>query len=220
MGLGLALVAFLVMVVLLGFMVVQAMFAARKWRSVIKGGDHGALLQLLDMTLEDWRNSRPPKGTPPPDWRALHTAQLVAADRDRARVSLLADADVRVIEGRREEVASEYVVARRSAVRMVERLLYEVPHTHFLEVQVDVNSEYRTSDGEAKTRCLLTLRVPREVAALSDWEEGSPDELLAEWRVLDGEAGQTPDPDLDPLIAVEELEVIDEAEATLREVSG
>ena len=220
MGLGLALVAFLVMVVLLGFMVVQAMFAARKWRAVIKGGDRGALLQLLDMTLEDWRNSRPPKGTPPADWRALHTAQLVAADRDRARVSLLADADVRVIEGRREEVASEYVVARRSAVRMVERLLYEVPHTHFLEVQVDVNSEYRTSDGEAKTRCLLTLRVTREVAALSDWEEGTPDELLAEWRVLDGEAGEAPDPDLDPLIAAGELEVIDEAETTVREVGG
>jgi hypothetical protein len=220
MGLGLALVAFLVMVVLLGFMVVQAMFAARKWRSVIKSGDRGALLQLLDMTLEDWRNGRPPKGTPPADWRALHTAQLVAADRDRARVSLLADADVRVIEGRREEVASAYVVARRSAVRMVERLLYEVPHTHFLEVQVDVNSEYRTSDDETKTRCLLTLRVPREIAALSDWEEGTPDELLAEWCVLDGEAGETPDSDLAPLIAAGESEVIDAAETTLREVGG
>jgi hypothetical protein len=216
MGLGLALVAFLVIVVLLGFMVVQAMFAARKWRAVIKNGDRGALLQLLDMTLEDWRNSRPPKGTPPADWRALHTAQLVAADRDRARVSLLADADVRVIEGRREEVASAYVVARRSAVRMVERLLYEVPHTHFLEVQVDVNSEYRTPEGETGTRSLLTVRVPREVAALSDWEEGTPEELLAEWQTEDGEAGDEPDPDRAPLIAAAELEAVDEAEATLQ----
>jgi hypothetical protein len=113
-----------------------------------------------------------------------------------------------------------YVVARRSAVRMVERLLYEVPHTHFLEVQVDVNSEYRTSDDETKTRCLLTLRVPREIAALSDWEEGTPDELLAEWCVLDGEAGETPDSDLAPLIAAGESEVIDAAETTLREVGG
>jgi len=220
MGLGLALVAFIIVVTLLGFMVVQAMFAARKWRAVIKAGDRGALLQLLDMTLEDWRNSRPPKGTPPADWRALHTAQLVAADRDRARVSLLADADVRVIEGRREEVASAYVVARRSAVRMVERLLYEVPHTHFLEVQVDVNSEYRTADGDTEARCLLTVRVPREVAALSDWEEGTPDELLAEWQVQDGETGQTPEPDRDPLIGATELQAVDEAETTLREAGG
>ena len=220
MGLGLALVAFLVMVVLLGFMVVQAMFAARKWRAVIKNGDRGALLQLLDITLEDWRNSRPPKGTPPADWRALHTAQLVAADRDRARVSLLADADVRVIEGRREEVASAYVVARRAAVRMVERLLYEVPHTHFIEVQVDVNSEYRSVDGEAETRCLLTTRATREVAALSDWEEGAPEELLGEWRTQDGEPGEAPDADREPLIAAGELAAVDEAEATLREAGG
>jgi len=219
MGLGLALVAFLVIVTLLGFMVVQAMFAARKWRAVIKDGDRGALLQLLDMTLEDWRNSRPPKGTPPADWRALHTAALVAADRDRARVSLLADADVRVIEGRREEVANAYVVARRAAVRMVERLLYEVPHTHFLEVQVDVNSEYRTAEGEAETRALLTVRVPRELAALSDWEEGTPEELLEEWQTQDGEAGVEPDPDRAPLIAAAELEAIDEAEATLQGAS-
>lgn len=216
MGLGLALVAFLVMVALLGFMVVQAMFAARKWRAVIKNGDRGALLQLLDMTLEDWRNSRPPKGTPPADWRALHTAALVAADRDRARVSLLADADVRVIEGRREEVASAYVVARRAAVRMVERLLYEVPHTHFLEVQVDVNSEYRSAEGEAGTRSLLTVRVPREVAALSDWEEGTPEELLADWQTQDGEAGDEPDPDRTPLIGAAELDTVDEVEATLQ----
>jgi hypothetical protein len=220
MGLGLALVAFLVMVVLLGFMVVQAMFAARKWRAVIKNGDRGALLQLLDITLEDWRNSRPPKGTPPADWRTLHTAQLVAADRDRARVSLLADADVRVIDGRREEVASVYVVARRAAVRMVERLLYEVPHTHFIEVEVDVNSEYRSVDGETQTRCLLTTRATREVAALSDWEEGAPEELLAEWRTQDGEAGEAPDADREPLIAAGELEAVDEAEATLREAGG
>jgi len=150
----------------------------------------------------------------------LHTAQLVAADRDRARVSLLADADVRVIDGRREEVASVYVVARRAAVRMVERLLYEVPHTHFIEVEVDVNSEYRSVDGETQTRCLLTTRATREVAALSDWEEGAPEELLAEWRTQDGEAGEAPDADREPLIAAGELEAVDEAEATLREAGG
>jgi hypothetical protein len=217
MGLGLALVAFLLMFVVLGFMVVQAMFAARKWRSVIKDGDHGALLQLLDLTLEEWRNGRPPKGTPPADWRALHTAALVDADRDRARVSLLADPDVRVIEGRREEVASGYVVARRAAVRMVERLLYEVPHAHFVEVQVDVNSEYRTPDGETETCCLLTTRATREVAALSDWDEGTPEELLAEWQTQDGESGADPDPDREPLIAAGELGAIEDAEATLQE---
>jgi len=220
MGLGLALVVSLIFIALIGFMVFQAMFAARKWRSVIREGDRGALLQLLDMTFEDWRNSRPPKGTPPADWRALHTVALIAADRDRVRVSMLADPDVRVVGGQREEVASAFVVARRAAVRMVERLLYEVPHTHFLEVQVDVNSEYRSPDGSAETRCLLTTRAPREVAALSDWDEGTPEELLAEWETRDGESGEAPDPDRDPVIGVAELEAIEAAEAALREAGG
>ena len=45
MGLGLAIIVLLSIGVVLGFMVIQAMFAARKWRSVISEGDHGALME-------------------------------------------------------------------------------------------------------------------------------------------------------------------------------
>ncbi len=208
MGLGLALVACLLIFALVGFMVVQAMFAARRWRAVIRGGDRGALLQLLEMTLEEWRDSRPPKGTPPADWRALHTASLVAADRDRARVSLLVEPDVRVVGGQRSELASASAVARRAAVRMVERLLYEVPHTHFLEVQVDVNREFRNVDGSTGAECLLSTRAMRDRASLSDWDEGVPEALLADWETADAERGPPPDPDLDPLITPEEPQIV------------
>lgn len=88
MGLGLAIIVLLSIGVVLGFMVIQAMFAARKWRSVISEGDHGALMELLDQTFDAWRSARPPKGTPPADWRALHTAALTAADHSRIRVSI------------------------------------------------------------------------------------------------------------------------------------
>ena len=147
MGLGLAIIVLLVIGIALGFMVVQALFAARKWRAVIAGGDRGALMELLDQTFEAWRTARPPKGMPPADWRALHTAALVAADRERIRVSMLAEPDVRVVGADRDEVANEYVVARRAAVRMVERLLYEVPHASFAAAQVDVSLEYRDAAG-------------------------------------------------------------------------
>src|SRR5690606_5879397 len=90
--------------VLAGFMVSQARYAARHWRRVIAAGDAAALAQLLDDTFEAWRRERPRRGVPPADWRALHTAALVAADHERIRVSLLAEPDVQVVEGRREEV--------------------------------------------------------------------------------------------------------------------
>src|SRR5882762_4426726 len=111
MGLGLAIFMILGFGVLMGFLVVQAMFAARKWRQVIAAGDREALDQLLDMTFESWRNSRPPRTMPPADWRALHTAAVVAADRDRCRVSLIADPDMRVVGGRRIEAGSAHEVA-------------------------------------------------------------------------------------------------------------
>src|SRR5690606_35180246 len=138
MGLGLGLVICLLIFIVVGVMVVQGRRVANHWRRVIAAGDQDALLELMDQTLEGWRNARPPRGTPPADWRALHTAALVAADRDRARVSLLADSDVRVIEGQRVEVGTAQEVARRAAVRMVERLMYEVPYVSFKQVQVDV----------------------------------------------------------------------------------
>lgn len=219
MGLGLAIIVLLSIGVVLGFMVIQAMFAARKWRSVISEGDHGALMQLLDQTFDAWRSARPPKGTPPADWRALHTAALTAADHQRIRVSILAEPDVRVVGGQRDEVANEYIVARRAAVRMVERLLYEVPYASFDAAQVDVNLEYRDAAGATLTRCLLTTTARREVAALSAWEDGEPDELLAEWETIDGEGGAEPDPDAAPLITLDEVDAVVAAEAALREAS-
>jgi hypothetical protein len=219
MGLGLAISVLLVIGTILGFMVVQAMFAARKWRSVIGEGDQDALMQLLDQTFEAWRGARPPKGMPPADWRALHTAALVAADHERIRVSMLAEADVRIVGGIRDEVANEYVVARRVAVRMVERLLYEMPYASFNAAQVDVNLEYRDASDETRTRPLLTTVARRDAAERSDWEEGGPDELLADWETFDGEQGTTPDPDATPLITADEVEAVFAAEAALRETA-
>ena len=200
MGLGLGIVICLIIFVVVGFLVVQARFAARQWRRVIAAGDEGALAELLDMTFDAWRASRPPRGLAPADWRALHTAALVAADRDRARVSLLAEPDVRVVGGRRVEEGTAQDVARRAAVRMVERLMYEVPHVSFREVQVDVHTEYRSADGSLTDRCLLTTRATREAASYADWDAQDARATLAEWDTREAVEGRLVDPDADALL--------------------
>ena len=215
MGLGLAIVFILVFILMLGFLVVQAMFAARKWRQVIADGDREALAELLDDTFEAWRNSRPPRGMAPADWRALHTAALVAADRDRCRVSLSADPDVRVVGGRRIDAGSAETVARRAAVRMAERLFYEIPHVHFAGVQIDVFTEYRTAEGTAESVCLLTARATRAQAADADWD-GDADAILSGWSVLEASARHPINPDHDALISEAELEAVRAAEESLR----
>jgi len=224
MGLGLGLVVCLVIFVIVGFMVFQAYFAARQWRRVIAAGDVHALDDLLDQTFEGWRNARPPRGVAPADWRAMHTAALVAANHDYARVSMLVEPDVRVQQGQRVEVGTAQEVARRAATRMVERLLYEVPYVSFSAVQVDVHTEYRSADGSVTNPCLLTTRATRELASWSDWEAaGDASALLAEWDTREAMPGAPVDPSVDALIAapdavtVDPVEVIRAAERTIRE---
>ncbi len=215
MGLGLAMVICLVIFIIVGVMVFQARFAARAWRRTIAGGDYSALQQLLDETFADWRRARPARGTPPSDWRALHTAAVVAADHRRIRVSLLAEPDVQVVDLRRVEVGSAADVARRSAVRMVERLMYEIPHVSFEAAQVDVLTEFRDADGTVTTHCILTTTTDRERASLADWDEGSASDILAEWDTQEASEGRWPDPDVDALITSEGVEAARAAEDAL-----
>ena len=202
--------------VIVGFMVFQARFAAKHWRRVIADGDASALDQLLDDTFEAWRRERPKRGTPPADWRAMHTAALVAADSSRIRVSILAQPDVQVVAGELVAVSSERVVARRAAVRMVERLMYEVPYASFAHAQVDVLTEYRQPDGPTLSRCLLTTRVTREQARFADWEEGDADSMLAEWATFEVTGDDWPDPDRDAIIHPDTTEALRAAEDALR----
>ena len=202
MGIGILIVALLGL--FLGFLVLQAVFAARHWQRVIAEGDPDALGEALDMAFEGWRGQRPPKGTPPSDWRALSTAALVGADRDRARVSLLADADVQVVASRRIEASSAQQVARRVAVHMAERLFYEIPHVHFDRVQIDVLTDYRERSGEATTEPLLTTRITRQQAIDADWDLGAPEELLAEWDTREALDGASIDLEAEAVIAIDE----------------
>jgi hypothetical protein len=203
MGLGLAIVICLVIFVIVGFMVFQARFAARAWRRTIAGGDRRALSQLLDATFSEWRRARPPRGMPPSDWRAPHTAAL-------------AEPDVQIVEGQRIEVGTAQEVARRAAVRMAERLMYEMPYVSFREAQVDVLTEFRDLDGAVTTRCLLTTKLAREGASLADWEHGAAEEILAEWDTREAEDGRWPDPDDDALITPEAVAAAVAAEDALK----
>ncbi len=207
--------------VFLGFLVLQGTFAARAWRERIAAGDLDVLEQALDTAFESWREMRPPKGMPAADWSALASAELVAADRDRARVSLIADPDVRVVAGGRREVSGPPVVARRVALLMAERLLYEIPHVRFAEVQIDVWERFRDASGTTRTRPLLTTRASRERAAGVDWSTRwelpppapgagapagagpAPDAagVLAAWETRETAGGAPVDPDLGALIA-------------------
>ena len=208
--------------VVLGLIVLQASLAARHWRRVIVEGDGEALKEALDEAFDSWRTARPPKGQPAADWQGLQSAALIAANRDRCRASLLAGADVRVVDNRREQAGGARDVGRRIAVTMAERLLYEIPHVRFAEVQIDVftpgdsdgdsngDADGGASNGSAAAgqRCVLTTRVTREAAAASEWDVAAPPEILAGWDTREAPPGGSLDPDQDALISSERPGVV------------
>ncbi len=193
----------IVLGLILGFVILQSAFSHRHWRKIIREGDQPTLLAAVEEALETFRGMRAPRGTPPADWRGLQSAALVAADRDRCRVSLLVDPDIRVIGTERREVGPAESVARRVAVKMVERLLYEIPLARFQAVQVDVYTQYRSPQGEIATDCLLTTQVSRKMGSEADWDELEAAAILADWRTRERSAGQPLDPDENALIAPE-----------------
>jgi len=203
----------------LGGIVLQATMAARRWRTVIAEGDRDALQEAVDNAFEAWRRQKPPKGYPAADWQALLTASIVALDSERCRVSILAMPDVRVVDRERQEVGTAIDVARRVTVRMVERLLYEIPHVRFGEVQVDAYTSYFAPDGSSDTACILVTRVPREDAATAAWDEADEATLLRGWFTREGSGSDSLDPDLDALIAPDAAAAVAAAEAALRKAS-
>lgn len=194
-------IVFLVLGLGLGFVITQSAFSHRHWRKIIAEGDQSTLLAAVEEALDTFRGMRAPRGTPPADWRGLQSAALVAADRDRCRVSLLVEPDIRVIGTERREVGPAESVARRVAVRMVERLLYEIPLARFQAVQVDVYTEYRSRQGQVGTECLLTTQVSRLMANEADWDELEAGAVLADWRTRERQPGEALNPEEGTLIA-------------------
>ncbi len=143
----------------------------------------------------------------------------MASARHRAAVvrdGLLVQCD----ERQRLEVAGAREVARRAAVRMVERLMYEVPHVSFARAQVDVLTEYRRPDGGVTSLCLLSTRVTREQAADADWEGDDHVAMLTEWETREDTPGGPVDPDAGAVISAAMIDAAEDALRAEREKDG
>ena len=210
---------FTVLGLVLGGIVLQATYAARSWRTAIAAGDMDVLREAVMNATEGWQRQKPPKGMPPADWQALTSVAVVALDTKRCRVSMLVTPDIRVVKNQREEFGTPLDVGRRVAVKMVERLLYEIPHVRFDEVQVDVYNSYVTPSGQPQSDCILAVRTDRYEASIAPWDAASDAEILREWDAREAAPGEALDPELDALIAPEGQAAVQAAEETLRRSS-
>ncbi|MSP22424.1 MAG: hypothetical protein EXR66_05340 [Dehalococcoidia bacterium] len=210
---------FTILGLIFGGIVLQATFAAQQWRRSIAAGDMNVLREAVSNAMEAWRRQKPSRGFPPADWQALMSVAVVAMDQRRCRVSMLVTPDIRVVDNQRREVGRAIDVARRVTVRMAERVLYEVPHVRFEELQIDVYNSYVGADGESQSSCILVTRVDQPGAAAAPWDTGDDADILATWDTLEADANEFLDPDVDALIAPEAQAAVLAAEETLRRAS-
>ncbi|MFN8639054.1 MAG: hypothetical protein U0360_06270 [Dehalococcoidia bacterium] len=216
---GWGLLFFVLLGVALGAFVLQATYAAQAWRTAIAAGDLDVLRQAVGNAMEAWRRQKPPRTMAPADWQALSSAATIAMDQQRCRVSMVATSDIRVINNERREMGRPIDVARRVAVKMVERALYEIPHVRFDEVQVDVYAAHLMPDGSTATECILVVRANREDAANAPWDTAEDPEILEGWRTREAAPGEPLDPEFDALIAPDAQAAVAAAEETLRRAS-
>jgi hypothetical protein len=200
----------------LGGMVLQATFAAQKWRTSIAAGDLDVQRQAVENAMETWSRQKPPRGFPPADWQALMSATIVAMDVRRCRASMLVTPDIRVVDNQRREAGRPIDVGRRVTVRLAERLLYEIPYVRFEEIQIDVYSSFVDAEGESQSRCILLTRIDREAAANAPWDTDDASDVLAAWTTLEAGPGELLDPDASALIAPDAQAAVQAAEDTLR----
>ncbi len=210
---------FTVLGAVLGGIVLQATYAAQSWRQAIAGGDLDVLRQAVANAMDGWRRQKPPRGYPPADWQALMTVATIAMDQRRCRVSMLVGSDIRVVANQRQELGRPIDVGRRVAVKMVERLLYEIPHVRFDEVQVDVYASTSTPEGGLSSACILVVRTDRTEAALAPWDTADDAGILEGWLTREAAPGEVLDPEIDALIAPDAQAAVAAAEETLRRAS-
>ena len=197
---GLGLVLCLLTFIIVGVVVFQAQFAARKWRQVIKDGDLDALKQLIDDTFSEWRRRRPPRERLLAEWNALQSVGLVAANQSAIRVSLLAEPAMAMTDGKPTQAVGVEVIGLRGLVGTVERLMYEIPHVSFARVQVDVYTEYRSIQSGNDLICLMSCKVDREEVAHSDWDSDSFEQIAKGWPIEIAKNGQLLNPELGAIL--------------------
>ena len=197
---GLGLVLCLVTFIVVGVVIFQAEFAARKWRQVIKEGDLDALNQLIDDTFSEWRRRRPTRERLLSEWNALQSVGLVAANHSAIRVSLLAEPAMTMTDGKPTQSLEVEVIGLRALVGTVERLMYEMPHVSFARVQVDVYTEYRSIQSGNDLICLMSCKVNREEVAHSDWDSDSVEQIAKDWPIEIVKNGQLLNPELGAIL--------------------
>lgn len=166
--------------VILTYIVVQGTRAAMAWRKAAAAGDVKVIHDIVEDSLNGWRSMKRPKEVPPEVWRGIQSMKLVEVGSEFVRVSCQAEGDYKLVNGRWFEQASPLQEGMAITARVLDMLLYELPHFKVGRVQIDVYTTFRETGAATRRGCILSTVATREAARDVDWEEWTPAQIVDE----------------------------------------
>lgn len=195
-----ALLGLLILFLLVAYVIIQGTRAAMAWRKAAAAGDVKVIRDILEETIASWRSAKRPKTIAPEVWRGIQSTQAVDVGPGFVRVSLQAEGEYRLKEGRWVEVRDALQEGMAVTAKAAEMLFYELPHFRPERIQVDVYSTFQDPAGPARRVCILTTAVDREKARQVDWDEWTGEQIVdalgGRYRL--GDAGQPLPVDVEP----------------------
>jgi hypothetical protein len=104
--------------------------------------------------------------------------ETVSLDTNSIHVTCNAEGQYRMADGHWQEVSSPLQEGMAVASKVVELLLYEIPHFRPDRVRVDVYTTFRDPSGSVTRGRILTCATDRERARGVDWDGDKPQEII------------------------------------------
>ena len=211
-GVAIVFAVIFVLVGLIGFVLFKEVRTHSYWRDLVKANDIDAISGLLEAEIAHWRAMRPPKGINATVWAGVQGMELLAADTTHVQITTSAEPEMRVIDGKSQQVATALDIALATAVRITEMVFYDVADYLPDRVRIDVYTTFRDASG-AVPQPILSLSADRADAVGLDWDDEPREIALAfDARYDLGPSGEPRPIDLPP-IAPDLAASLDEAAA-------
>jgi hypothetical protein len=177
-GLAFGIALVLLLIVGVGYVVVQGTRIQLYWRKRVEEGDVEAIRVMVGEEVARWKTARTPKGVEAAVWRGVQSADLVDAAPDSVRLSAIAESQYAAVAGERREVSGLLREAMKLSARLADMVLWDIPNVRLPRVQVDIYGTFRDDYGAAQ-RCILSTTFDRYTAAGLDWDDTDAEELVA-----------------------------------------
>jgi hypothetical protein len=181
-GLAVAVLFMLMIMVFVGYVVLQGTRTQLAWRELVEQGDVDAIRSLVSDENNRWKTSRMPKGADTSIWHGVQSAELIGVSPASVRIAAAAEGQYALVTGARREVSTAFREGVKLTARLADMLFYDIPNVRLPSVQIDIYSTYRDEHGSSQ-RCIISTTCDRAIATEIDWDGSDAEEIV---RVFGG----------------------------------